>query len=84
MGAFPLGEVYHQRDRMHNALYRAHVFAQANSASTNNQITRKWHTMYLERSSWEKHRERLVVEAKFFEHAKAQLTREKEAFEQEK
>ncbi|MFS7899158.1 hypothetical protein Hanom_Chr05g00405331 [Helianthus anomalus] len=83
-GSFSPGEVYHQRDRGHDALYRAHVFAQANFASTRNQITREWRTMYLERSSWEKHRERLAAKAKLFEQAKAQLAREKEAFEQEK
>ncbi|KAJ0780539.1 hypothetical protein HanPI659440_Chr06g0238911 [Helianthus annuus] len=44
----------------------------------------EWRMMYLERSSWEKHRERLAAEAKLFEQAKAQLAREKEAFEQEK
>ncbi|MFS7952317.1 hypothetical protein Hanom_Chr07g00605571 [Helianthus anomalus] len=40
--------------------------------------------MYLKRSSWEKHRERLAVEAKLFEQAKAQLAKDKELFEQAK
>ncbi|MFS7968318.1 hypothetical protein Hanom_Chr09g00796021 [Helianthus anomalus] len=40
--------------------------------------------MYLERSRWEKHRERLATEAKLFERAQAEFAKEKEAFEQEK
>ncbi|KAF5766195.1 hypothetical protein HanRHA438_Chr15g0724781 [Helianthus annuus] len=57
MGAFPPGEVRHQCDCGHNALYRSHVNAQANCASSSHQITFEWRTMYLERSSWEKHRD---------------------------
>ncbi|KAM0067092.1 hypothetical protein Hdeb2414_s0002g00056851 [Helianthus debilis subsp. tardiflorus] len=81
MGAFPPGEVRHQSDRGHDALYRSHVYAQANCASTSHQITGEWRTMYLERSSWEKHMEWLAAEANFFEQAKAQLARDKEDFE---
>ncbi|KAJ0809883.1 hypothetical protein HanPI659440_Chr01g0020341 [Helianthus annuus] len=40
--------------------------------------------MYLERFSWEKHKERLAAEAKLFEQAKAQLAKDKEDFEQKK
>ncbi|MFS7965397.1 hypothetical protein Hanom_Chr09g00761791 [Helianthus anomalus] len=44
LGAFPPGEVIHQKKRGHENLYRAHVFAHANTASTSNQITREWRT----------------------------------------
>ncbi|MFS7918551.1 hypothetical protein Hanom_Chr03g00202511 [Helianthus anomalus] len=74
-GGFPPGEVCHQKDRGHDHLYRSHIYAQANCASTSHQITREWRKMYLERSSWEKHREQLAAEAKLFEQAKAQLTK---------
>ncbi|KAM0035814.1 hypothetical protein Hdeb2414_s0015g00450971 [Helianthus debilis subsp. tardiflorus] len=83
-GGFPLSEVRHQRDRGHDVLYRSHVFTQANCVSISHQITCELCTMYLERSSWEKHREWLAAEAKLFEQAKAQLAKEKEPFEQEK
>ncbi|MFS7984200.1 hypothetical protein Hanom_Chr11g00983711 [Helianthus anomalus] len=59
-GAFTPGQVRHQRDRGHDHLYRSHVCAHANYASTSYQINRKWRTMYLEHASWEKHRERLA------------------------
>ncbi|MFS7988747.1 hypothetical protein Hanom_Chr11g01038511 [Helianthus anomalus] len=84
MGAFPTGEVRHQRDRRHDALYRSHVYAHANCAYTSYQITREWRTIYLERAGWEKHRERLAAEAKLFEQAKAEFAIEKAEFEKEK
>ncbi|MFS7898370.1 hypothetical protein Hanom_Chr00s021659g01760971 [Helianthus anomalus] len=53
MGAFPPGEVRHQKDRGHDSLYRSYVYAQTNVASTDHQIAREWRTVYLERSAWE-------------------------------
>ncbi|MFS8035252.1 hypothetical protein Hanom_Chr17g01590871 [Helianthus anomalus] len=47
-------------------------------------IAREWRTVYLEHSSWERHRERLAVEAKLFEQAQVKLQEEKVAFEKEK
>ncbi|MFS7912594.1 hypothetical protein Hanom_Chr02g00131791 [Helianthus anomalus] len=77
-------QVRHQRDHGHDVLCRSHVFTQANCTSISHQITCELCTMYLERSSWVKHRERLAAEAKLFEQAKAQLAKENEPFEQEK
>ncbi|MFS7912968.1 hypothetical protein Hanom_Chr02g00136151 [Helianthus anomalus] len=41
MGAFPPSEVCHQKNRGHENLYRSHVYAQANYASTSYQVTRE-------------------------------------------
>ncbi|KAJ0596417.1 hypothetical protein HanRHA438_Chr04g0167661 [Helianthus annuus] len=83
-GGLPPGEVRHQKDRRYDNLYRFHVYAQANCASTSYQITREWRTMYRERAEWEKHSERLAAEAKLFEKAKADLAKKKADFEKEK
>ncbi|KAJ0462472.1 hypothetical protein HanOQP8_Chr16g0638461 [Helianthus annuus] len=84
MGAFPRGEVRHQKDRGHDHLYRSYIYAEANASSTSHQIAREWRTIYLERSGWEKHRKRLATEAKLFEQAQAKFQEEKVAFEKEK
>ncbi|KAJ0683496.1 hypothetical protein HanPI659440_Chr16g0658911 [Helianthus annuus] len=83
MGAFPRGEVRHQKDRGHDHLYRSYIYAEANASSTSHQIAREWRTIYLERSGWKKHRKRLATEAKLFEQAQAKFQEEKVAFEKE-
>ncbi|MFS7906656.1 hypothetical protein Hanom_Chr01g00061821 [Helianthus anomalus] len=83
-GAFPSGEVLHQKERGHDNLYCSHVFVTANYSSTNYQITREWRTMHRERAEWEKHMERLAAEAQLFMKAKAKLAKENADFEKEK
>ncbi|KAM0057522.1 hypothetical protein Hdeb2414_s0005g00159131 [Helianthus debilis subsp. tardiflorus] len=84
MGAFPPGEVRHQKEREHYHLYRSYIYARANASSTSHQIAREWRTIYLESFGREKHRERLATEAKLLEQAQATFQEEKAAFEKEK
>ncbi|MFS7987397.1 hypothetical protein Hanom_Chr11g01022191 [Helianthus anomalus] len=67
MGAFSLGEVRHQKECGHDSLYRLYVYSQTKAVSASHQIAQEWRTMYLERATWKKHRERLAAEAKLFE-----------------
>ncbi|KAF5803022.1 hypothetical protein HanRHA438_Chr06g0275511 [Helianthus annuus] len=84
LGTFPPGEVNRQRARNHEGLYHAYIVGEANTAAANHQIVHEWRTIYKERASWEKYRERLLTEAREFEQMKNNFLEEKASFEKEK
>ncbi|MFS8020076.1 hypothetical protein Hanom_Chr15g01411301 [Helianthus anomalus] len=77
---FPPGEVYRQRVRNPEGLYRAFIVGEANNSAASYQIVRDWRQMHRERASWEKYRERLSAEAREFEQMKAKFLEEKSSF----
>ncbi|KAM0037176.1 hypothetical protein Hdeb2414_s0014g00435141 [Helianthus debilis subsp. tardiflorus] len=83
LNSIPPGEVNHQRERTHSALYYAYV-GEANSRAANYQIVREWRTMVRERDEWEKYRERLLKQVKAYERSKAAFEEERVKFETDK